>query len=43
MAYGQRGVDKVIEIMRTEFINTMALTGARTVADLRKKGAVIRK
>jgi isopentenyl diphosphate isomerase/L-lactate dehydrogenase-like FMN-dependent dehydrogenase len=43
MAYGQRGVDKVIEIMRTEFINTMALTGARTVADLRKKGASIRK
>ena len=43
MAYGQRGVEKVIEIMRSEFINTMALTGARTVADLRKKGAVIRK
>ena len=42
MAYGQRGVDKVIEIMRAEFKNTMALTGARTVADLRKKGAVIR-
>lgn len=43
MAYGQKGVDKVIEIMRKEFENTMALTGARTVADLRKKGAVIRK
>ena len=42
MAYGQKGVDKVIEIMRTEFKNTMALTGARTVADLRKKGAVIK-
>ena len=42
MAYGQKGVDKVIEIMRTEFRNTMALSGARTVADLRKKGAVIR-
>ncbi|MEN9736130.1 MAG: hypothetical protein RL129_840 [Actinomycetota bacterium] len=42
MANGQKGVDKVIEIMRTEFINTMALTGARTVADLRKKGAVIK-
>ena len=42
MAYGQKGVDKVIEIMRTEFKNTMALSGARSVADLRKKGAVIR-
>jgi L-lactate dehydrogenase (cytochrome) len=42
MAYGQKGVAKVIEIMRSEFINTMALTGARTVGDLRKKGAVIR-
>ena len=43
MAYGQRGVDKVIEIMRKEFENTMALTGAKTVGDLRKKGAVLRK
>ena len=43
MAFGQKGVDKVIEIMRKEFENTMALTGARTVADLRKKGAVIRQ
>ena len=33
---------KVIEIMRTELINTMALTGARTIGDLRKKGAFIR-
>jgi isopentenyl diphosphate isomerase/L-lactate dehydrogenase-like FMN-dependent dehydrogenase len=43
MAYGQRGVDKVIEIMRKEFENTMALTGAKTVVDLRKKGAILRK
>jgi L-lactate dehydrogenase (cytochrome) len=43
MAYGQRGVEKVIEIMRAELINTMALTGARTISELRKKGAVIRK
>ena len=42
MADGQRGVEKVIEIMRTELINTMALTGARTIGDLRKKGAFIR-
>ena len=42
MANGQKGVDKVIEIMRTEFTNTMALTGAKTVSDLRKKGASIR-
>ena len=42
MAFGQKGVDKVIEIMRAEFRNTMALSGARTVTDLRKKGAVIR-
>ena len=42
MADGQRGVEKVIEIMRTELTNTMALTGARTIGDLRKKGAFIR-
>jgi len=42
MANGQEGVAKVIEIMRAEFVNTMSLTGARNVADLRSKGAVIR-
>jgi isopentenyl diphosphate isomerase/L-lactate dehydrogenase-like FMN-dependent dehydrogenase len=42
MAGGQRGVEKVVEIMKRDFINTMALTGARNVSELQEAGAKIR-
>lgn len=42
MADGERGVEKVIEILRKEFINTMALAGARTIEEVRELGATIR-
>lgn len=35
MAGGERGVDRMLEIMRAEAVRTMQLTGAATVADLR--------
>jgi isopentenyl diphosphate isomerase/L-lactate dehydrogenase-like FMN-dependent dehydrogenase len=41
MADGQRGVEKVIEIMRRDFVNTMALTGNRTLEEVRESGAVL--
>lgn len=43
MAGGQRGVEKVIEILRRELINTMALTGTRTIEEVRALGANLRK
>lgn len=43
MADGQRGVEKVIDILRGELINTMALTGARTVDEIRDLGATLRR
>jgi len=43
MADGQRGVEKVIEILRREFVNTMALTGARTIDEIRSIGATLRR
>lgn len=43
MADGQRGVEKVIDILRRELINTMALTGARTVDEIRDLGATLRR
>jgi L-lactate dehydrogenase (cytochrome) len=43
MADGQRGVEKVIEILRKELVNTMALTGARTIEEVRILGATFRK
>lgn len=42
MANGEAGVEQVIEIMRREFENGMALTGATTIAELQKNGARIR-
>ncbi|CAB4541783.1 unannotated protein [freshwater metagenome] len=42
MANGEAGVEQVIEIMRREFVNGMALTGATNIADVRKNGARIR-
>ena len=42
MANGEAGVDQVIEIMRREFVNGMALTGATNIAEVRKNGARIR-
>ena len=35
MAGGERGVDRMLEIMRAEAVRTMQLTGAASVADLR--------
>lgn len=43
MANGEAGVDQVIEILRKEFINGMALSGSRNIAEVRKNGARIRK
>jgi len=42
MANGEAGVEQVIEIMRREFENGMALIGATNIAEVRKNGARIR-
>ena len=42
MAGGQRGVEKVIEIMKRDFINTMALTGSRNISEIQQASAKIR-
>ena len=42
MANGEAGVEQVIEIMRREFENGMALSGAKNIAEVRKNGARIR-
>ena len=42
MADGQRGVDKVIEILKNELLNTMALTGARNISEVRSTEVKIR-
>lgn len=42
MANGEAGVEQVIELMRREFINGMALSGARTIEEVAKNGARIR-
>jgi L-lactate dehydrogenase (cytochrome) len=42
MAGGELGVDRVIEIMRRDLLNTMALTGARSIVELQKNGARFR-
>ncbi|MCX6454574.1 MAG: alpha-hydroxy acid oxidase [Actinobacteria bacterium] len=42
MANGEAGVDRVIEIMRREFENGMALTGSTNISEVRKTGARIR-
>ena len=43
MAGGQKGVEKVIEIMQKELMNTMALAGAKTIDDIHELGARFRK
>jgi len=42
MAGGERGVQKAVEILKRDFINTMALTGARNIAEIQKIGAKLR-
>ena len=42
MANGEAGVDRVIQIMRREFENGMALTGSTNISEVRKTGARIR-
>ena len=42
MANGEAGVEQVIEIMRRDFENGMALSGATNIAEVRKNGARIR-
>ena len=42
MANGEAGVEQVIEIMRKEFENGMALSGSTNIDEVRKKGARIR-
>ena len=42
MAGGERGVQKAVEILKRDFINTMALTGARNIAEAQKIGAKLR-
>jgi isopentenyl diphosphate isomerase/L-lactate dehydrogenase-like FMN-dependent dehydrogenase len=42
MAGGERGVQKAVEILKRDFINTMALTGARNIAEVQKIGAKLR-
>ena len=42
MAGGERGVQRVVEIMKRDFVNTMALTGARNIAEVQKIGARVR-
>jgi L-lactate dehydrogenase (cytochrome) len=42
MANGEAGVEQVIETMRREFENGMALSGATNIAEVRKIGARIR-
>jgi isopentenyl diphosphate isomerase/L-lactate dehydrogenase-like FMN-dependent dehydrogenase len=42
MANGEAGIEQVIEIMRREFENGMALSGATNIAEVRKNGARIR-
>jgi len=42
MADGERGVEKVIELMRREFVNGMALSGSRNLKEVRETGAKIR-
>ena len=42
IADGERGVEKVIELMRRDFVNTMGLTGNRNLAEVRQTGAVLR-
>jgi L-lactate dehydrogenase (cytochrome) len=42
MAGGELGVQKVIEILERDLLNTMALTGARSISEIQKFGAKFR-
>jgi isopentenyl diphosphate isomerase/L-lactate dehydrogenase-like FMN-dependent dehydrogenase len=42
MAGGERGVQRAVEILKRDFVNTMALTGARNIAEVQKFGARLR-
>ncbi len=42
MANGEAGVEQVVELMRREFINGMALSGTRSIEEVMKNGAQIR-
>jgi isopentenyl diphosphate isomerase/L-lactate dehydrogenase-like FMN-dependent dehydrogenase len=42
MAGGQYGVQRVVDILRKEFVNTMALCGAKNLEEARSLGARIR-
>jgi isopentenyl diphosphate isomerase/L-lactate dehydrogenase-like FMN-dependent dehydrogenase len=42
MANGEAGVEQVVEIMRREFENGMALSGATNIAELQENGARLR-
>ena len=42
MAGGQQGVERAVEILKRDFINTMALTGARNIAEVQQIGATLR-
>jgi isopentenyl diphosphate isomerase/L-lactate dehydrogenase-like FMN-dependent dehydrogenase len=42
MAGGQVGVERVIELMRRDFLNVMALCGARNIKEAQEIGAVLR-
>lgn len=42
MAGGQVGVERVIELMRRDFLNVMALCGARNIKEVQEIGAVLR-
>ncbi|GAA1986667.1 alpha-hydroxy acid oxidase [Amycolatopsis minnesotensis] len=41
MAGGERGVQRTVDILRTEMIRTMQLLGVRTIGDLRPSHAVL--
>jgi isopentenyl diphosphate isomerase/L-lactate dehydrogenase-like FMN-dependent dehydrogenase len=42
MAGGEKGVEKVIEIIKRDFINSMQLTGAQNIAQVQEFGARLR-
>ncbi|HKN53489.1 MAG TPA: alpha-hydroxy acid oxidase, partial [Amycolatopsis sp.] len=42
MAGGERGVQRCVDILRTEMVRTMQLLGVRTLADLRPSHATLR-
>ena len=42
MAGGERGVQKAVEILKRDFVNTMALTGARNITEVQQIGATLR-